>query len=168
MLKTNAPSILDFEASGFGSQSYPIEVGVVRHDGKKYCSLIRPFEDWTHWDTHAEALHGISRSHLLAYGRPAAEVCQKLNHLLEGQTVYSDGWVVDNPWLIKLFDYARVRQTFKLSALDFVLNERQMANWRLTKEEVMASREEARHRASADAEVIQKTYMMTAGLTQRA
>jgi len=167
-MKNLTPSILDFEASGFGAQSYPIEVGVVRSDGKKFCSLIRPFDDWIHWDEHAQSLHGISRSHLLSYGRPGIEVCQQLNELLQGETAYSDGWVVDSPWMTKLFARAGVSPSFRLSALEYVLNERQMADWRITKEQVLSSRQESRHRASSDAEVIQQTYMMTAGLTLRA
>ena len=36
----------DVEASGFGSASYPIKVGVVTADGSRYCRLIKPFQDW--------------------------------------------------------------------------------------------------------------------------
>jgi hypothetical protein len=33
----------------------------------------------------------------------AEDVALKLNNLLKDQVVYSDGWEVDNPWLLKLF-----------------------------------------------------------------
>ncbi len=44
------PNIIDFEASGFGPHSYPIEIGVIRSNGDRYCSLILPADDWTFWD----------------------------------------------------------------------------------------------------------------------
>ena len=34
------PDIIDIEASGFGPDSYPIEIGVALSSGEKYCSLI--------------------------------------------------------------------------------------------------------------------------------
>ncbi|MBC7780945.1 MAG: hypothetical protein H7125_12675, partial [Proteobacteria bacterium] len=117
------PIIVDIEASGFGSDSYPIEVGVVLDDGRKYCSLVLPVRDWTHWDADAEALHGISRSTLLAHGRPVFEVAGKLNELLRGRTAYSDGWVVDRPWLGRLFEAAAMRCDFTLSSLEMILSE---------------------------------------------
>ena len=48
MHKIKMPSIIDVEASGFGAASYPIEIGVVRYDGAKWCKLLRPLDDWTH------------------------------------------------------------------------------------------------------------------------
>jgi hypothetical protein len=47
------PAIIDVEASGFGSLSYPIEVGVVDQTGIRFCSLIKPQNDWIHWDEQA-------------------------------------------------------------------------------------------------------------------
>ena len=51
------PAVLDVEASGFGRESYPIEVGYVLSGGQTYCSLIRPLPEWTHWDPQAERVH---------------------------------------------------------------------------------------------------------------
>jgi len=36
----------------------------------------------------------------------------KLNDLLKGNTVYSDGWVVDQPWITQLFDRAERVSSF--------------------------------------------------------
>ncbi|MCP4234821.1 MAG: hypothetical protein GY770_14780, partial [Aestuariibacter sp.] len=44
------PSIIDIEASGFGAHSYPVEIGVIREDGGKFCQLVKPYPDWTHWE----------------------------------------------------------------------------------------------------------------------
>lgn len=163
MVRLNSPpTILDIEASGFGSASFPIEVGVKRNDGARFCRLIQPYSWWTHWDKEAERLHGLSRGTLDEYGVQGSEVCRDLNLFLKQQTVYSDGWVVDYPWLIKLYAAAGVAMTFKLSALEYILSESQMQTWHEVKKQLMTQQSGARHRASVDAELIQQTYISTA------
>jgi hypothetical protein len=96
------PFIIDVEASGFGPSSYPIEIGVAMEPGMRYSTLIKPSDDWTHWNADAEKTHGIPRSILERHGRPVKEVAEKLNDLLENRFVYSDGCggqAVDNPAL---------------------------------------------------------------------
>jgi hypothetical protein len=51
---TTAPPVLDIEASGFGRDSFPIEVGYVLGNSESFCCLIRPAPEWTHWDATAE------------------------------------------------------------------------------------------------------------------
>jgi hypothetical protein len=161
MRQSAHPIIIDVEASGFGPHSYPIEVGVALEAGRKYCSLIAPEPEWTHWDEAAEKIHRVPRDVLEAHGKPALEVAHSLNALLCEKTVYSDGWGVDQPWLIKLFSAARVRQQFRVSPLEMILSEDQMAVWHATKDIVMTELALARHRASIDATIIQETYCRT-------
>jgi hypothetical protein len=92
MPSADTPLIIDVEASGFGSGSYPIEIGLALDDGHKYCALILPEPDWTDWDPEAERIHRIPRDILEAYGRPARAVAETLNELLASRTVYTDGW----------------------------------------------------------------------------
>ena len=92
---TALPCVLDIEASGFGHHSYPIEIGYMLQDGRARCMLVRPCSDWTHWDIHAEQVHGISRATLLAHGQAPTEVAAALNADLNGHTVYCDGWAHD-------------------------------------------------------------------------
>lgn len=153
------PSIIDVEASGFGARSYPIEVGVVRYDGAKLCRLIRPFDTWIHWDSSAEALHGITRSKLQSHGNCPIQVCHDLNDFLGNTIVYSDGWVVDNSWLIQLFAAAGVPMTFNCRALDYILSEHQMDCWHHIKDDIVATTDETRHRASGDAMIVQQTFI---------
>ena len=155
------PYIVDIEASGFGGQSYPIEVGVALPDGGKFCRLILPPKQWTHWDDSAEQGHRISRYTLLRRGRPVAEVASELNERFAGETLYSDGWVVDKPWLTTLFFAARIDMEFRVSPLEMILSEPQMAIWHDTKDQINADSDTARHRASHDAWVIQETYKQT-------
>lgn len=151
------PSVLDVEASGLGRGSYPIEVGVVLGDGRAYCSLVLPESGWTHWDESAQALHGITPAVLQRYGRPALEVAQTLNGLLAGMTVYSDGWANDYAWLGLLFDAAGLQPRFKLDNLRALLSEEQAQCWHAVKNTVSTEMALARHRASADARVLQLT-----------
>lgn len=156
------PNIIDLESSGLCSNSYPIEVGLVRGDGARYCALITPAPEWTHWDQDAGSLHGIKRENLLSNGKPPKQVASELNALLQGQVAYSDGWVVDKPWLIALFHAARTDMEFQISPLEAILSETQMACWHSTKESVINEHQVTRHRASSDAWVIQETFRRTA------
>jgi len=155
------PLIIDVEASGFGAVSYPIEVGIALESDKRFCSLIIPADDWTHWDESAEQVHHISRSTLHSCGNSLTEVANKLNSLLKNKTVYSDGWVVDKPWLIKLFHAAQVKMQFEVSQLELILTEYQMAHWYETRDQVIDDSNLTRHRASNDAWIIQETYKRT-------
>lgn len=151
------PAILDIEASGFGRGSYPIEVGFVLPDGSGYCTLIRPPPHWTHWDDSAAQLHRITLEQLARYGKPPAEVTATLNERLRGRVVYSDGWANDYSWLALLFDEAAMTPSFKLESLRGVLDDSEAAQWHATRHSVLLENPRQRHRASADAHVIQAT-----------
>jgi hypothetical protein len=162
-----APIVLDIEASGFGHGSYPIEVGFVMADGKSCCMLIQPLPQWTHWDVAAERLHRISRETLLKYGRPPAEVVETLNSKLFGCTVYTDGWAHDYTWLALLFDVVHRVPSFRLESLRALLSEDESARWHLAKQDVANAMTLERHRASADARLLQATFMrLRAGATK--
>jgi hypothetical protein len=165
---TDRPLVIDVEASGFGGTSYPIEIGVALDDGHKYCTLVHPEPEWTHWDAEAERVHRISRDLLETYGRPVPEVARTLNELLATRTVYTDGWVVDKPWLSTLFHAARMEMQFRVSALEMILSESQMQLWHGEKDRVLATLDLSRHRASHDAWVIQETYCRTRSATRAA
>lgn len=151
------PAIIDFEASGFGKGSYPIEVGFVLPRGAMYCTLIAPAPHWRHWDAQAESIHHITREILLAHGKQASVVAQSLNQQLRGQTVYSDGWANDFSWLSLLFDQADMTPAFRLDNLRALLTEVEAATWHACKQTVLAELQVQRHRASTDARVLQLT-----------
>jgi len=155
------PNIIDIEASGFGPQGYPIEIGFVLSGGRRFCSLIKPLADWTHWSEDAAQVHKIDRETLYVHGREVRDVCEEMNTLLKGSTLYSDGWVVDKPWIDKLFFGARMPMRFFVSPLELILNERQMERWQLTRDRIVRESNLARHRASNDAWIIQETYIQS-------
>jgi hypothetical protein len=155
------PNVIDFEASGFGYDSYPIEVGLALATGERFCTLITPAADWQHWDPSAEQLHHIKQSDLHAHGLSVKDVCLRLNHFLADQTVYSDAWVVDKPWLIKLFAAADLQPAFTLSPIESIQTEAQQQLWADVKQELLVKLAFRRHRASNDALLIQETYKAT-------
>jgi hypothetical protein len=106
-------------------------------------------------------VHRIPREVLQTHGKPAEEVAANLNELFEGKTLYTDGWVVDKPWLTTLFEKARMRMSFSVSPLEMILSEQQMERWHDTKDRIVAEYKEQRHRASFDAWLIQETYKRT-------
>lgn len=159
------PNIIDIEASGFGRSSYPIEIGLAMTDKERYCRLIKPCAAWTHWDTKAESMHQISREILMTNGKSVQRVAQEVNALLGEVTVYSDGWVVDKPWITRLYERAGIKRTFHVSPLEMILSEEQMQIWHKTKDQVVEKLKLERHRASTDAYIIQETFMQTYQLT---
>lgn len=155
------PFIIDIESSGYGPDGYPIEVGLALSPGTKFCSLIAPAPDWTHWDGRAEQVHRVPRDVLEAHGKPAAQVALQLNGLLGDATVYSDGWMVDKPRLAQLFSRAAVPQQFAVSPLEAIMSESQLEAWYGVKKQVINELALKRHRASSDALIVQETYLRT-------
>lgn len=154
---TALPAVLDIEASGFGRDSYPIEIGYVLPDGGGYCTLVRPEVAWTHWDVEAQQLHGISRDTVLLHGRPALEIARHLNQVLRGQTVYTDGWANDYSWIGALFEAADLSPAFHIENLRALLSDSDAARWHQIKDQVAGELNLRRHRASSDARLLQMT-----------
>lgn len=116
------PIFIDFEASGFGETSYPIEVAWNRDDQHVSSYLINNTEisDWTHWDPISEEkAHRIAQSRLAEEGISPFDICAVMNKELDGKTVYCDAPDHDGFWLMRLFNATRTTPTFKLgSAID--------------------------------------------------
>jgi hypothetical protein len=153
------PATLDIEASGFGARSYPIEIGYVDEQGSTYCSLIRPADGWIHWDASAAAMHGISRETLMRHGREPVQIARELNERLAGKVLYSDAWANDLSWLHRLFDEADLVPRFRLESLRALLNEDQAARWHEAKSAAARELDAGRHRASSDAQVLQRALI---------
>lgn len=149
------PCVIDIEASGFGRQSYPIEVGYVLPDGRARCMLVRPAPEWTHWDESAARVHGITRELLLSHGRPVAEVAQRLNEDLGGLTVYCDGWAHDYAWLAVLFEEAGTSPRFRLESVNKLLRDTQLGELDDARRGALQDMGLTRHRASNDARALQ-------------
>ncbi|MFC3123346.1 hypothetical protein [Agaribacter flavus] len=86
------------------------------------------------------------------------DVCRDLNAFANGQTLYSDAWVVDNPWVLKLFGKARIEMKFRMSSLELIMREDQFETWDKDKAFICRRSGLKRHRASTDACIVQLTY----------
>lgn len=157
----NVPIVIDIEASGFGEGSYPIEVGLVMPNGTAHCYLIQPYKEWIHWEDEAEKLHGLTRQTVVRFGMDGGYVAKQLNKHLEGKTIYTDAWSYDNSWLALLYDRSGVMQRFKLEHLAKITSEEQMGIWDKARDQVIDESGLKRHRASADARIIQSTWLRT-------
>lgn len=146
---------LDIEASDIHPQSYPIEIGVSLPSGNGYCSLIKPPPEWSHWSDEAEAVHGISRQEICEHGKSVSEVAHALNRYLNGKTVYSDCWVLDQPWMIRLFQAAKLEPDFILRDVMYCLSESEYAQLGEIKSAIESELNIERHRATNDARILQ-------------
>lgn len=151
-------STLDIEASGIHSNSYPIEIGISLQDGTSWCSLIKPDNSWQHWDKTAEAIHGITREELIRFGKSPREVAITLNQLINTNTIYSDCWVLDKPWLTRLYEAAGVSISFKLLDMMHVMKEDNYEQLLDTKNTIASNLNIRRHRATNDAKILQLAY----------
>ena len=151
-------NFIDVEASGFGAGSYPIEVGLAMTCGQMHCTLIRPEDDWLHWNEEAESLHGITRDILLVNGKSPLKVAMLLNEWLDGATVYTDAWGNDSCWLALLYEAANIQQRFTIDSVASLISQEQMSQWHPTKNQVIQEMDLKRHRASSDALILQTTF----------
>ncbi len=159
------PCFLDFEASGFGAGSYPIEVAWSLPTEEIECYLIHPAREWVHkgvWDIAAEHLHGISFASLEREGRDLVWVCERMNAQLSDQVVFCDGLVYDIFWLQRLFEAADDSPTFTLASLqeycfDLGLGARQ---YEILSEKARKRAGGNAHRADADVHYLIELYRM--------
>lgn len=147
--------IIDFEASGLSSESYPIEVGIT-NGIEEYSSLIKPLPDWTHWDESSAKIHNITHNDLIENGKDAQIVAKELNKLLAQQTIYCDAVNFDGFWLDVLFYDVTIKKQFILKDINDLLwdNEDKRKRYLAKKNALLNSSQFTAHRALDDAKVI--------------
>ena len=84
---------------------------------------------------------------------------------MHGQTIYTDGWANDYSWIGALFDAADLSPSFHMENLRALLSDDDAAHWHQIKDQVGRELNLRRHRASADARLLQMTLrrLHTAG-----
>jgi hypothetical protein len=100
------PIFLDFEASGLGPASYPLEVAWGdTATGEVESHLIDP-TPIPEWDAPIEdvalQMHGLTRDHLAEHGEHPDRVARRMNEALAGRTAYATS-DYDRMWLGELF-----------------------------------------------------------------
>lgn len=99
--------IVDCEASGLSSDSYPIQIAWLDvHTGETDTFYIKPAESWTHWDENAEEVHNIPKQLLRDVGLDVTEAAHRFLSALEkgDRQVYSDAPDFESFWLSKLLN----------------------------------------------------------------
>ena len=104
-------------------------------------------------------MHGITRAHIERHGRSVGDIAAALNERLRGPTVYSDAWAHDYTWLNRIYESADRSPSFKLDNLRALLDDQQAAHWHEVKATVLGTLGSQRHRASADARLLQQTFL---------
>ncbi len=116
-------AVIDFEASGLGWGSFPIEVAWGWLDTFEVDSyLIKPTDEWLEtglWDWYAEAeIHRISRDRLVAEGTPVTVVTERMMTALSEHAVYSDAPPFDGDWLDTLFEAVGRKPPVRIESID--------------------------------------------------
>jgi hypothetical protein len=153
------PAIIDIEASGLHSDSYPIEVAV-HVDGVMHVWLIKPLPEWQYWDEIAEELHGLSREHLSRVGVPAAVVAAELNRVLapHGGVVYSDAAPWDGDWLGRLYDSTGVPHEVQVRPIEDLLGPGGADRFEEARANLALASAQPLHRAAPDVELIRAAF----------
>jgi DNA polymerase III epsilon subunit-like protein len=113
MGKFNKIIIIDFEASGLHSDSYPTEIAWIDPvlDEKATSYLIKPSQKWldSRWDYKAEKITGISQKMIISNGSPLNEVAEKIQEVLsQADVILTDAPDLDRNWLMVLLEAARM------------------------------------------------------------
>lgn len=107
---------IDFEASGFHPESYPIAVAICDCTGH-FAAFIHPMVHWTYWSHDAQDMHGITREQLITEGTAPQELAIRLNQGYHGNTLCSSN-PVDAFWLDMLFEAAGAEPQFELKPIE--------------------------------------------------
>lgn len=117
--------IIDFEASGLGKNSYPIEVGWGDglHPATSFMLNPKAMDGWTDWDPRSMEFHHIPREKLIKEGEDPKRIAGIMVKELAGKTLYSDEPRYDNMWKDRLLkDSGYDPGLIKIKNLKYFLN----------------------------------------------
>lgn len=163
---------IDFEASGLGRLTYPIEIGISRwqgpgHVGETWHSLVRPDASWTSkgvWSEVSQTIHGIPKERL-SDAPTAAEALAAANAFAPlGTLAFCDGGGHDSYWLQRLADAAGFAPAFLLGPWNHVADA--MEHEQQMRLHTHRADGEIAHRAAPDAEDHIKAFAWALGLDE--
>lgn len=98
--------IIDCEASGLDTNSYPIQIAWYNMANDDQDSFyIKPHEDWLYWDIKAENIHNIPRKTLYDVGLCVKEAAERILPILQTHdTIYCDSPYFDQFWVHRLIE----------------------------------------------------------------
>ena len=109
-------TIIDFEASGLESDSYPIQVAW-NIGNTVHAHYINPdfVSEWQGWSMVSEGVHGLSREFLREHGEHPVDVAKHMNASLGDRVIYSDAVPFDKNWCERLFDASAIEMRFSFA-----------------------------------------------------
>lgn len=143
--------IIDIEASGLDTASYPIEIAYLNlATGESDEFLINPASatGWDYWSEEAEVIHGISRDRLSRWGISLYEAYCRLDALSDKQ-VFSDATPYDEYWLSRIYEEVGEKPRYLLKDLSSVIATDRREAWQQEMETIARP-----HRAMADVDVL--------------
>ena len=152
------PVFIDFESSGLGEDSWPIEVGVAWLDenGKVIVDskLIKPKPEWSEsaWSEKSADVHGISRTDL-EDAEPAEDVALWLAQAVGNRPLISDAPQFDGAWLRRLAAHKMSCEVHELqkALLWAFASDGKLRPGRLAAANKFRSKQKPKHRAGEDA-----------------
>jgi hypothetical protein len=109
-MEMNPFTVIDFEASSL-VDGFPVSVGIARSDGQLFYALVKPHAEWDmgyRWDPNSEAIHGLSRQHLMQHGHEAAAVVADMKNMFGDAAYMSDAPGHDKNWLDELISVSGI------------------------------------------------------------
>jgi len=149
---------LDIESSGF--EGYPIQIGIIKENGNKYQTFIKPSEKWLknlEWNEDAELIHLIKQDYVIENGVDIEKVAQEINRFVDGDDVYVDSHY-DVMWINLLFDEVQMKKLFKIHVLHEILSDEFCEHWAGVFHMEQKESGLKLHNALNDAILIQRTY----------
>ena len=156
-----APNVVYVEPASADDGGFPMEIGLVLHNGAVYCLVTRPGREGFAVDPAAERTTGLTREIRQRRGRAAAEVAAELNRALGTDTVHYDARS-DAPGLLhRVFNIAGMAPSFAMEPLQVLLEAERTATWERAADTALDEQRQIRNRASDKALVLQQTCLRT-------
>jgi hypothetical protein len=149
--------IIDIEASGLYSDSYPTEIAYGDPFSRNIESyLIKPTTFWQglYWDPEAEKITGITKEKI-ANAVPACDIAKLIAPILnKADIVLSDAPEWDQRWLNMLFDSGGIHITPKIESFHRFVNQiNPSAEYRFLENNLPV------HRAEADVRILMECFI---------
>jgi len=97
--------IVDCEASGLHTESYPIQIAWLDLDSDAAGSFyICPHDTWTHWDYNAQDIHNLTQQFLRDVGLSVEQSATILGEMAKDTVILSDAPAFELFWLERLLD----------------------------------------------------------------
>ncbi|MDZ7750342.1 MAG: hypothetical protein U5S82_01490 [Gammaproteobacteria bacterium] len=158
----NMPNVIHAESSDTSEDGFPLEIGLVLHNGAAYCLVARPEAAGFPVASGAEQATGLTPEVRDRRALAAPQLALELNRALGDDTVHFDDRGPGAALLRRLFDAAGVAPSFRMEPLQALLTTDQRRDWERATLTALEEQRHIRNRASDKALVLQQTLVRSA------